>query len=287
MGKPTVKMRTMGDIEYFKHIEGRMRAEQGSCPETTLLPAGVERVSPEAIGASRLLGEGIVERRQRPITIAAFDFDGTCINGSSPKRLVSVLTRRKRIDPYKLLRIGLWGLAYKLNLPNKDAEGVRERVFSAFAGHSAVAVNRFLCDFYHDRVEPNYRAAADAEMVAHLEEGHAVVVVSASFEPIVASAMIEHPIQYALGSRMRIDAKGAYTDEVEGIPTEGPDKILALRKFADEAFGEGNWRLGFAYGDHYSDLALLEAAEHPYAVTPDAKLARTAQERGWDILDWR
>lgn len=254
------------------------------CPEGTLYPEGIIRVLPEAIAAKRLIQNLPKGTPEKPVQIAAFDFDGTCISGSSPKKLVHVLGITRKIGLYKLFRVGLWGLAYKLNLP-KDAEGVRSRVFSAFDGSPATKVNAFLCDFYHKQVEPMYRQEADAAMFAHLEAGHIVVLVSASFEPIIASAMVEHPIQFALASRMRIK-DGCYTDEVEGLPTEGPQKIEVLTTFANEYFGEGNWEIGWAYGDHYSDLEMLEAAKHPCPVTPDWKLKGVALKRGWEILDW-
>lgn len=263
------------------------RGYAGVCDPDTLLPGGVVRVTEEAIASARLL-DGVPaagEVAGSPVEVAAFDFDGTCISGSSPKRLVSILGKKKLIDPYRLLRVGLWGAAYKLNLP-KDAEGVRTRVFSAFKGLPAIRVNDYLCRFYHERIEEIYRPAADAEMIAHLEAGHAVVLVSASFEPIVAAAMTGHPIQFALASRMRIDGAGDYTDEIDGLPTEGPDKIVVLEHFLNERFGRGGWELGWAYGDHFSDVTMLEAAKHPCAVTPDGKLARLARRRGWDVLDW-
>ncbi len=256
--------------------------QEGICSRDTLLPPGIVRVSDEAIASARLLGD---VPSTRPVTVAAFDFDGTCINGSSPKKLVSRLSKKNLISPYKLFRVGCWGLAYKLNLP-KDAEGVRTRVFSTFKGFSAIKVNDYLCRFYREKISGLYRADADASMIAHLEAGHVVVLVSASFEPIIAAAMVEHPIQFALASRMRID-DGNYTDEVLGLPTEGPEKIVVLRDFLDRWFGENGWKLGWAYGDHYSDVTLLEAAEHPCAVTPDGKLLRLAKKRGWDVLDWR
>lgn len=255
------------------------------CPNGTLLPPGIERVSEEAITATRLTEEFPPLKEDGKKTIAVFDFDGTCISGSSPKKLVTKLGRMRRIKLYKLLRIGLWGLAYKFNLP-KDAEGVRSRVFSAFNGLDAKKVNRYLCGFYHQKVAPIYRDEADAAMIAHMEAGHVVILVSASFEPIIAAAMTEHPIQFALASRMKIDDEGRYTNVVEGLPTEGPEKIVVLREFANKYFGEGNWELGFSYADHYSDLEMLEAAAHPCAVTPDSKLRKVAEERGWDILEW-
>lgn len=59
-------------------------------------------------------------------------------------------------------------------------------------------------------------------MAAHEEAGHAVVCVSATFEPIIAAAMERRPIQYAIATRMRVDFQGNYTDEVEGRAHRGP-----------------------------------------------------------------
>lgn len=262
--------------------------EAANCNPETLLPPGIVRVADEAIAAERHVPENLKKLQgdaPEKITIAAFDFDGTCISGSSSLKLVGVLGWAFRLSLYKLFRIGCWGLAYKLNWP-KDAEGVRRRVFRAFRGKPALEVNDFLGSFYCEKIAPLYRADADAAMLAHLEAGHVVVLVSASFEPIVAAAMVDHPIEFALASRMRIDDEGCYTDQIDGLPTEGPEKIIVFEKFANKYFGEGNWELGWAYGDHFSDVSMLEAAVHPCAVTPDKKLWRYAEDHGWDILEW-
>lgn len=255
------------------------------CTTEALLPKGIERIAPEAIASTRFLDPSKKPSPERPVRIAAFDFDGTCISGSSPKKLVNELIRQGKLSLYKLLRIGVWGLAYKFNRP-RDDEGVRTRVFSAFAGMPAEKVNERLCEFYQQRIEPLFRLDADACMFAHMEAGHEVIVVSASFEPIVASAMIEHPIQIALASRMKIDDQGRYTDQVDGLPTEGPAKLEVLRQFADRHYGKEAWKIEWAYGDHFSDLELLSAADHPCVVTPDRKLAEVADHMGWKTLDW-
>ncbi len=279
---------TKGEL---KRMMERLEAQEdialgASCSNEKLLPNGVVRCCDEAIASERLLGSFKKGTIDEPLQVAVFDFDGTCISGSSPKKLVNMLGISRKLSLYKLFRVGLWGLAYKLNLP-KDGEGVRSRVFSAFDGLSAVKVNEFLCEFYSKKIDALYRTEADACMFAHLEAGHAVVVVSATFEPIIASAMTEHPIQFAVSSRMKIDAQGNYTDEVEGRTTEGPEKVHAFKDFANKMFGEGCWTLGWAYGDHYSDLEMLENAKNPCAVTPDGKLKREAERRGWEILDWK
>ena len=168
--------------------------------------------------------------------MAAFDFDGTCIQGNSPVMLVRYLVRRRMLSPSVVARILSWAFAYKTRLPQNEA-WVRGLVFRAFAGRPVAEVNGFLRDFYDQVIDRRFRADAEAEMAAHEEAGHAVVCVSATFEPIIAAAMERRPIQYAIATRMRVDFQGNYTDEVEGEPIEGPEKVVVLRRLCDELFG--------------------------------------------------
>ena len=123
-------------------------------------------------------------------------------------------------------------------------------------------------------------------MRRHIEEGCVVMVVSATFDAIVNRAMESHPFQFQVSTRMKVDAQGNYTCDVDGAPVEGVEKVRMVEHFADEKFGVGNWVLAYAYGDHHSDIPLLEAARVPCAVTPDNPLEREAKRRGWSVLDW-
>ena len=118
------------------------------------------------------------------------------------------------------------------------------------------------------------------------EEGCFVVVVSASFEPIVMRAMESHPFQVQISTRMKVAPNGTYTREVDGKPIEGAEKLVALKQWADGRFGEGKWELTYAYGDHHSDRPLLEAAKHPFVVTPNTGMKHIVKETGWPVLDW-
>jgi phosphoserine phosphatase len=63
----------------------------------------------------------------------------------------------------------------------------------------------------------------------------------------------------------------------------------ALLRVPDPAL-DFDWLAGlissvdFAYGDTLMDVPLLEHADHPVAVYPDANLRVLAQERGWEIM---
>ena len=85
----------------------------------------------------------------------------------------------------------------------------------------------------------------------------------------------------------RTDENGCYTREVDGLPVEGEEKVHAIRRFADATFGEGNWHITDSYGDHHSDIPMLEMADSPHAVTPDNPLERHAKSVGWPILNWK
>lgn len=259
--------------------------EESGTDDASCLPKGISRIAQGALGADRLMGEPFALSDEGKVQVAAFDFDGTCINGNSPVLLVRHLARTRRLSPSVLARIAGWGVAYKTRLPQNES-WVRGLVFRAFAGRPAGEVDRFLHDFYDRFIDERFRPAADEVMAAHEAAGHAVVCVSATFEPIIAAAMVRHPIQYAIATRMKVDFQGDYTDQVQGAPIEGPEKLVALTGLCDELFGAGGWELGWAYGDHHSDRTLLAAARCACAVTPDRPLARTATAEGYDILEW-
>ena len=216
--------------------------------------------------------------------IAAFDFDGTSMDGNSPVLLVLYLAKKNMLSNLDALRIGLWGLRYKFRLPQDEA-WVRGMVFRAFEGKPVEEVDQFLYRFYDEEIAPRFRAAADAAMERHRMAGETVLVVSATFEPIVRRAMETHPIDGQVSTRMRIE-DGAYTRNVDGKPVEGAEKLAAIKRWCDAAYGEGNWELAHAYGDHHSDRPMLDAAEHAFAVDPDRPLSRTAKQKNWTILEW-
>ena len=64
----------------------------------------------------------------------------------------------------------------------------------------------------------------------------------------------------------------------------GPNKAIAITELAE--------RTGIdlsdssAYSDSATDIPMLEVVGHPFAVNPDKQLAKTAEERGWEILEF-
>ena len=227
----------------------------------------------------------MAERTTDTVRVAVFDFDGTSIEGSSPSWLVNRLIFERKISPITTLKIGMWGIAYKWHLPQSES-WVRGQVFRAFEGKSKESVDAYLTNFYDTIIARRFRPEADKAMQERADEGCEVLVVSATFEPIVLRAMESHPFTHEISTRMKVAADGTYTREVDGRCIEGDEKLIALKHFCDGRFGEGGWTLEYAYGDHHSDAPLLAAAKHPFAVTPNTGLTKIAKRNAWPILDW-
>ncbi|WP_455164540.1 HAD family hydrolase [Slackia exigua] len=219
--------------------------------------------------------------------IAAFDFDGTAIQGNSPVLLVRYLQKRGMLGKRVIGKILAWAAAYKLRLPQNEA-WVRGLVFTAFEGRAREEVDAFLRDFYDEVIEGQKRFRPQAAGV--MEElraiGAEVVIVSATFDPIVQRAREERGFDACICTRMEVDRRGLYTTRVDGPCIEGIHKVRSLRAYAPARYGEGKWRLAAAFGDHHSDISLLAAADNAFAVSPDNPLEREAKRRGWNVLDW-
>lgn len=233
----------------------------------------------------RISSQGIPDPNARPkVRLAVFDFDGTCITGKSPLLLTLYLLKHHDLKLIDGIAAGFWGLAYKMHMPMLNQSWVRGLVFNAFKGMPKAQADKIMHDFYDEKVAHLFRPELEQAIVARKREGCVVMVVSATFEPIIDRVMHFYPFDFQISTRMGVDSRGCYTDRVEGLPVEGPEKVASIRRFANERYGVGNWEIDYAYSDHYTDRPLLYAARHPYAVGPDSLLRRTAKEEGWPII---
>ena len=255
----------------------------GTAEHTTEQAPGASAGAAPAGGAASERG---TERESLPQEIAVFDFDGTCIDANSPVLLVKYLLKNGKVRLSVLLRILAWGIAYKTHLPQNEA-WVRSLVFASFEGMDKAEADSEMYRFYDDWIAAHIRKDALAVMQGHLDAGREVWFVSATFDPIIVRARRDIPFDHHVATKMKVDEQGRYTRQVEGRPVEGAEKLRQIEAHADEVYGPGNWRLTYAYGDHYSDAVLLAAAEHPCAVTPGPTLQRHAEKEGWEIAHWK
>jgi XTP/dITP diphosphohydrolase len=242
-------------------------------------------LSPAEKDAISHRGKALRALRERLIThIAAFDFDGTVLEGHSPVRLVRRLTVRGIIPYRTALKTAWWGVRYKARM-KVEQERVREYLFGSFSHMPVEQADKMMSDFYYDDLQQRLRPQALAALKEQRQKGEVIVLVSASFLPILKEVAQDVQADWFICTQMQIE-DGAYTGTVEGLPPEGEQKLVQLTAWADERFGKDTWELSVAYGDHHSDETLLAAAKRAIAVNPDTILERAAKRRGWEIVDW-
>jgi len=124
-------------------------------------------------------------------------------------------------------------------------------------------------DFWRKR-----RQDAVARLVAHREQGAQVYIVSSVVEPFI------EPFARRIGAQ----AIGTPIEIVNGkIRLVG--ELMANEKKVEQILSRlGVDRVDVAYGDTILDVPLLELADHPVAVYPEAKLKAVALQRGWEII---
>lgn len=113
-----------------------------------------------------------------------------------------------------------------------------------------------------------------ARLVAHREAGAKVYIASSVVEPFIepfarriGAEVIGTPVEIVNGKLQLVDGLAANEKKIEQVLSRlGVDKV------------------DVAYGDTILDVPMLEKADHPVAVYPDAKLKAIATERGWKIL---
>jgi phosphoserine phosphatase len=113
-----------------------------------------------------------------------------------------------------------------------------------------------------------------ARLIKHREDGAQVHIASSAFEPFIAP-FAKHIGAQVIGTPVRI------TDGSVRMVGE----LVADEKKIEQVLSRlGVKRVDVAYGDTILDIPLLEHADHPVAVYPEAQLKAIAIERGWEII---
>jgi HAD superfamily hydrolase (TIGR01490 family) len=215
---------------------------------------------------------------------AFFDLDKTIISKSSSLALSRPMYRAGMVTRGQLVRGAYAQLVYALvGADEKKMDRLKEGMLQLTKGWDRAEVERLVRDVIIDVIDPYvYQEALDL-MALHRSEGRLVYIVSSSPEEVVRPLARHFGVAGVLATRPRIE-DGRYTGELE-FYCAGEGKAEAIRSLA-ERFGIDLER-SYAYSDSIADLPMLEAVGQPVAVNPDKELRRQAEEREWDIRDFR
>ena len=234
----------------------------------------------------RMEVEEVKEVKERGQNIAAFfDLDGTLVALPSLERRFFKMLRYRRAIAAK--NYWLW-LAEAVRLAPRGLSAMWHGNKMYLRG---VAVDR-LGKIGQNAALELFADAID-RMAWHVRQGHAIVIMSGTLEPLAqetARAIEEELGGHGVFPGIRVRAtrleemNGRWTGGILGKAMFGKAKLRAALRMAAEM--KLDLEKCYAYADSSSDRWLLAAVGRPFAVNPSNDLARLARIRGWPVLNW-
>jgi HAD superfamily hydrolase (TIGR01490 family) len=213
---------------------------------------------------------------------AFFDLDKTVIAKSSALAFSRPFYRGGLINRRAVLRSAYAQFVYLAGGADADQiERMRKYLSSLCAGWDVATVREIIAETLHDLIDPLiYDEAADLIEQHHLA-GRDVIIVSTSGSEVVEPIGEMLGADRVIATRMAVDDEGRYTGEID-FYAYAETKAQAMRELA-EAEGIDLDR-SYAYSDSSTDIPMLSAVGHGYAVNPDRALRKEALARGWPVL---
>jgi HAD superfamily hydrolase (TIGR01490 family) len=213
---------------------------------------------------------------------AFFDLDKTVIARASIVAFGGPLRRHGLVNRRTVARAVLGQLMFLwFGADEGKMAKIRESMLEVSAGWDRAEVRAIVEETLTDAIEPLIYAEALALISSHRAKGDRIWLVSSAPEEIVEPLAAMLGVDGAIASRAEIDDEGRYTGRIE-FYAQGEGKAQAIRELAESHhldLAESS-----AYSDSATDIPMLEAVGHPFAVNPDRALAREAKERGWEVL---
>jgi HAD superfamily hydrolase (TIGR01490 family) len=214
-------------------------------------------------------------------TAAFFDLDKTIIAKSSVLAFGRPFYQSGLLNRRAVLRSAYAQFVFALAGADHDQiERMRAHLTAMSTGWDVSQVRDIVSETLHDIIDPIVYDEAVDLIGEHKAAGRDVVIVSSSGEEVVAPIGAMLGADDVVATQMLI-ADGKYTGEISRY-TYGPAKAVAIRELA----AERGYDLTecYAYSDSATDVPMLEAVGHPFAVNADRALRKIAAERGWPML---
>jgi HAD superfamily hydrolase (TIGR01490 family) len=218
---------------------------------------------------------------QQPRTAAFFDLDKTVIAKSSALAFSRSFYQGGLINRRAVLKSAYAQFVYLVGGADHDQmERMRQYLSSLSTGWSVDQVKEIVAETLHGLIDPLVYDEAVTLIEEHHTAGRDVVIVSSSGSEIVEPIGEMLGVDRVIATQM-VSEDGRYTGEIE-FYAYSENKAKAIQELA-VAEGYDLTRC-YAYSDSATDLPMLEAVGHPYAVNPDRALRKEAAARGWPVL---
>ncbi len=211
---------------------------------------------------------------------AFFDFDKTLIQVESGRVGFKYLYQIKEIRFPFLLKVALVNYFYQRDWVS-DMQMARV-MLTFYKGRNIDPLKAGAHEFYRSHLKPHLAPNILARVRRHQSAGHTLVLVSASVRYMLEPVIKDLGFDYLLCTDLEIAANGQLTGATDGPICIDQHKRKAIRELAHQHHIQLNH--SYAYGNHQSDIPMLETVGKPAAVEPTKRLRKMARAAGWPVL---
>jgi len=214
---------------------------------------------------------------------AFFDFDETLLEVESGRLGIQWLRDRRLVPFGYILKVLVANFFYQQRLLSDER---MVKIMLTFYKKKRLAdFQKGAENFYKAYLKPRLAPGILARVHFHKNEGHLLVLISGSvrylLEPVVRDLEFDH----LLCTDLEVAKNGLMTGNPEGLVCVDQNKKKLTLKLAEKLGLD--LEKSYAYGNHQSDLPLLETVGNPHVVEPTDDLEKVAQQRAWPVLTFR
>jgi phosphatidylglycerophosphatase C len=197
--------------------------------------------------------------------LAAFDVDKTL----TTRDCVLPFLKRCAPLPVTVGRLLHQGVSVTRAVIGRDRDHLKQLgTRAALAGRYMPEVESLGTDYAHHIAQHWLRTDSVGRLKWHRQQGHQVVLVSASYEIYLQPLGTLLGAQAVLATRLQVNEDHC-TGELEGANCRGEEKVRRLLGWISHEIGSRSEVELWAYGDSPGDRAMLAAADHPVWVKAD------------------
>ena len=214
---------------------------------------------------------------------AFFDFDETLLQVASGRLGIQWLWDRRMVPLGYILKIQAANFFYKRRLVSDER---MVRIMLTFYKKKRLKdFEKGAESFYREYLKPHLAPNILSRVNFHKNEGHLLILISGSvrymLEPVIKDLEFDH----LLCTDLEVGRNGLMTGKPKGLVCVNQNKKrLTVRLAENMGLDLGK---SYAYGNHQSDLPLLETVGHPHAVEPSTILEKVAHQKSWPILTFK
>ena len=214
---------------------------------------------------------------------AFFDFDETLLDIESSRLGFRYLWERRLVSFGFILKVLTANIFYKRHWISDEKMAMI--LIKFYRGRDLAEFQQGAAAFYQDHLKSHLAPNILARVNKHRCQGHRLVLISGSVRYMLEPVAEELGFDHLLCTDLEIGEDGLLTGRAKGpICLNSNKRILAellARKMNIDLASS------YAYGNHQSDLPLLNLIGNPHAVEPTEPLRKVALANKWPILTYR